>query len=322
MEKSKEYKEIFKEKQNFLSTKIDQKESIIKGIETFQIKSSESINMMASLEEKHTTIIEMIRKKHNEYQEIKGNIRVFCRVKPILQKDQKDDTNKLEEYIQFKGTTNLIINGPKQKSNTGKNTGSTPSDFFNFDRIFIPSDKQESVFQEISELVQSGMDGYKICIFAYGQTGSGKTYTMEGEGYENRGLIPRSLEKIFLVKKNLEAIGWNFTLEASCFEIYMDQVRDLLTKNSNNIISNNKNEKTVIQIRKIEDFYDVLGIAAAKRAVAETQCNEKSSRSHFIFQVKINGENIESNESRFGALNLIDLAGSERIAKSKVEDER
>ncbi len=49
----------------------------------------------------------------------------------------------------------------------------------------------------------------------------------------------------------------------------MDQVRDLVTKNSYNIISNNKNEKRVIQIRKIEDFYDVLGIAAAKRAVAE-----------------------------------------------------
>lgn len=278
---------------------------------------------MQLIEQKETQFCEILKKKHNKYQELKGNIRVFCRVKPILPKEQKDDTTKLEDYITFQNRCSLIINGPKQKSNTGKSAGITPTDVFSFDRVFKPSDKQEDIFTEISELVQSAIDGYKVCIFAYGQTGSGKTYTMEGEGLKNSGLIPRSLEKIFKDKSKLEDLGWFFELEASCFEIYMDQVRDLLTRNSNNIISNsNKNEKTFIRIRKIEDFYEVLTIAANKRAVAETQCNEKSSRSHFVFQVKITGRNQNTNEERFGALNLIDLAGSERIAKSKVEDDR
>ena len=52
---------------------------------------------------------------------------------------------------------------------------------------------QEQVFEEVSQLVQSALDGYKVCIFAYGQTGSGKTHTMMGPQFchELRGIIPR-----------------------------------------------------------------------------------------------------------------------------------
>jgi hypothetical protein len=53
------------------------------------------------------------------------------------------------------------------------------------------------VFQEVSELVQSSLDGYHVCIMSYGQTGSGKTWNMSGTGTEEgRGLIPRAVEKL------------------------------------------------------------------------------------------------------------------------------
>ena len=53
------------------------------------------------------------------------------------------------------------------------------------------------VFGAVSELVQSALDGYHVCLFSYGQTGAGKTHTMQGsDAMENRGIIPRAVEKV------------------------------------------------------------------------------------------------------------------------------
>lgn len=36
------------------------------------------------------------------------------------------------------------------------------------------------LYDEVSALVTSVLDGFNVAIMAYGQTGSGKTFTMEG----------------------------------------------------------------------------------------------------------------------------------------------
>lgn len=75
---------------------------------------------------------------------------------------------------------------------------------------------QEEVFEEVSQLVQSALDGYKVCIFAYGQTGSGKTHTMMGPqfNHEQRGVIPRAVEMLYQETRALEADGWAFDMKA------------------------------------------------------------------------------------------------------------
>jgi kinesin family protein C1 len=72
---------------------------------------------------------------------------------------------------------------------------------------------QASIFGEIEPLLQSVMDGYRLCIFAYGQTGSGKTHTMQGcmeQGSldELRGVVPRAFETIMLIRRHMQSTGW------------------------------------------------------------------------------------------------------------------
>ena len=48
---------------------------------------------------------------------------------------------------------------------------SSQSHKFSFDRVFGPTGTQENVYEEVSEFVQSSLDGYNVCLFSYGQTG-------------------------------------------------------------------------------------------------------------------------------------------------------
>ena len=177
---------------------------------------------------------EIIRRKlHNQIQELKGNIRVFCRVRPKLLCEE----NSIAEFLY-----------PDQQEEGQQLTLSTGSDSladskklhtFNFDKVFRPNCDNFEIFQEISQLVQSSLDGYNVCIFAYGQTGSGKTFTMSS----NDGMIPRAINQIFESAEALKEKGWSYEFEGHFLEIYNETLYDLLTTNSNN----NNNDKLEIK---------------------------------------------------------------------------
>ncbi|KAG6491371.1 hypothetical protein ZIOFF_052711 [Zingiber officinale] len=269
---------------------------------------------------------EKLRKKlHNTILELKGNIRVFCRVRPLL----------LPTYSN--GTDGAVVSYPTSLEFLGRGIDLAQNAqvySFAFDQVFNHEASQEDVFVEISQLVQSALDGYKVCIFAYGQTGSGKTYTMMGnpECTEQSGLIPRSLEQIFQTSQSLTCQGWKYKMQASTLEIYNETIRDLLSpirgsnpeangtkqytikhdSNGNTVVS----DLTIVDVCSMEEVSFLLQQAAQSRSVGRTQMNDQSSRSHFVFTLRIFGVNEDTEQQVQGVLNLIDLAGSERLAKS------
>ncbi|CAM6020101.1 unnamed protein product [Sphagnum balticum] len=273
---------------------------------------------------------ELLRRKlHNTILELKGNIRVFCRVRPLLPNDEEKESMPV---VQYPTSNELQGDGIELLQATGGQRH-----FFSFDKVFGPEVKQEQVFVEISQLVQSALDGYKVCMFAYGQTGSGKTHTMlgnpdvPGEG----GVIPRSLEQVFQSSQALCAQGWSFRMQASMLEIYNETIRDLLVKGSVNsdsskqyVVKHDSNgntsvsDLTLVDVTHWKEVSNLLHQASQSRSVGKTAMNEQSSRSHCVFTLRISGVNESTEQQVHGVLNLIDLAGSERLSRSGATGDR
>ncbi|CAJ2659985.1 unnamed protein product [Trifolium pratense] len=273
---------------------------------------------------------EKLRKElHNTILELKGNIRVFCRVRPLLPDESYSTEGKI---ISYPSSMEAAGRGIELAQNGQKHS-------FTFDRVFAPDASQQEVFTEISQLVQSALDGYKVCIFAYGQTGSGKTYTMMGRpGHPGeKGLIPRSLEQIFQTRQSQQPQGWKYEMQVSMLEIYNETIRDLLSTNKSSsdatrvdngtpgkqyTIKHDANgnthvsDLTVVDVQSVKEVAFLLNQAANSRSVGKTQMNEQSSRSHFVFTLRIYGVNESTDQQVQGVLNLIDLAGSERLSRS------
>lgn len=197
---------------------------------------------------------------------------------------------------------------------------------FTFDRVFPTTTPQHDVFDySIRNTVDDVLAGYNGTVFAYGQTGSGKTYTMMGADIsddDGKGIIPRIVEQIFdSIMRSDGSI--EFMVKVSYMEIYMEKIRDLLVPHNDNLPVHEDKQRgvyvkglTELYMSNVGEVYQVLERGGQARAVAATNMNEESSRSHSIFVIEVTQKNIESGSARSGRLFLVDLAGSEKVGKT------
>ncbi|MEE6517583.1 hypothetical protein FKM82_027902 [Ascaphus truei] len=91
------------------------------------------------------------RRLHNLVQELKGNIRVFCRVRPALHTEETLPAS----HISFpKGDEQCIVLSKTEESHVGRERKDAVKYDFSFDCVFPPSCGQPAVFEEIELLVQ------------------------------------------------------------------------------------------------------------------------------------------------------------------------
>lgn len=186
---------------------------------------------------------------------------------------------------------------------------------FSFDRIYDQDALQTDIFNEFNSLANSVIDGNNVSIIAYGQTGSGKSYTMIGTPQE-RGL------SYSLAKYLLDLIGndSNCSITYSMLEVYNNEIFDLLgdTKvplqiqtNGGQTTVQNLTEFLIDSMETVNHLYEA-GIQS--RSTAASGVHDRSSRSHCIITIKVIRQENEFEIS--GKLNLVDLAGNERVSRS------
>uniref|UniRef100_A0A0E0HSB6 Kinesin motor domain-containing protein n=1 Tax=Oryza nivara TaxID=4536 RepID=A0A0E0HSB6_ORYNI len=179
----------------------------------------QSLKVLTNAAENYHATLEENRKLFNEVQELKGNIRVHCRIRPFL--PGEDQTSTTIEYVGDNGE--LILANPAKRGKEGHK-------LFKFNKVLGPSASQDEVFKEIQPLIRSVLDGYNVCIFAYGQTGSGKTYTMTGPENATEkdwGVNYRALNDLFHISRSRRDTVM-YKVSVQMIEIYNEQIHDLL----------------------------------------------------------------------------------------------
>ena len=167
---------------------------------------------------------------------------------------------------------------------------------FTLDAMLGPDSSQQDVYDQISGIVDSVLQGYNGTLLAYGQTGSGKTHSVIGsvDSDAEAGLLPRAVRHIFEgIVANESCV--EFSVSCSYLEIYKEVVRDLLqpaatdckTTGGLQIREDVKAGGKGVYVEGLAQVYvmgeaDVLECLAcgnANRVVGATMMNAQSSRS-------------------------------------------
>lgn len=215
------------------------------------------------------------------------------------------------------------------------------------DGVFDARATQREVYAETcAPVLEAVARGERGCVLAYGQTGSGKTYSLlnggmgededAGEGSDGPGIVPRIAVDCFA----RAATDARHAYEISCAmaQIYNEHVDDLVAKRSAlRVVPAVDGSGWEIEgltwtpCRSAEDVLECFRVGRSRLVYAETYMNKQSSRSHCVFQLRIERfeRPIESEtdvdgdenalvavERRLGMLTVVDLAGSERQKKT------
>uniref|UniRef100_A0ACD6ALB8 Uncharacterized protein n=1 Tax=Avena sativa TaxID=4498 RepID=A0ACD6ALB8_AVESA len=265
-------------------------------------------------------VLEENRKLYNQIQDLRGNIRVYCRVRPFL--PGKESASSSVAGVEDRTIT--IMTAAKHAKDARKS--------FTFNRVFGPLATQAEVFADMQPLVRSVLDGYNVCIFAYGQTGSGKTFTMSGPKIlteEGLGVNYRALNDLFDMQAQRKDT-FCYEISVQMLEIYNEHVRDLLHSGPNKKLEiRNSSQKgiavpdaNIVPVASTSDVVDLMNLGQKNRAVCSTAMNDRSSRSHSCVTVHVQGRDLTSGTVLRGCMHLVDLAGSERVDKSEVVGDR
>ncbi|WOL12088.1 hypothetical protein Cni_G20852 [Canna indica] len=235
-----------------------------------------------------------------------------------------------------------------KKAMKGENGNMTRSYFMEALLKFLKENTRDSSFSS-KVYFQSGTPNEDKDEKLYNQQKqleSGPDLTAE----ETWGVNYRALNDLFQISQSRQGII-SYDVSVQMIEIYNEQVRDLLVADGSNrrypsyyvpgmILNNvlitflsyirnysqlnglNIPDASLVAVKCTQDVLELMKVGQGNRAVGATALNERSSRSHSILTIHVQGKELASGSKLKGCLHLVDLAGSERVDKSEATGDR
>eukprot|EP00658_Telonema_sp_P-2_P004974 TRINITY_DN1185_c0_g1_i7.p1 TRINITY_DN1185_c0_g1~~TRINITY_DN1185_c0_g1_i7.p1 ORF type:complete len:767 (+),score=291.97 TRINITY_DN1185_c0_g1_i7:83-2383(+) len=249
------------------------------------------------------------------------NVRVVCRFRPFNSREiEAGAAAEADQLVRIRDGVAVQLSDENGQ-------------IFQYDSVFGQNATQGDVYNVVAaETVANVMEGYNGTIFAYGQTGAGKSFSMFGKEKSDddalKGVIPRAAADLFARLEEASMNDPNFEVtEVKCsfLEIYKEKLKDLLNPNGPALKVRESKHKgvwvdglTAEWVTCEAEVMELIRIGEKSRHVAATAMNEASSRSHSVFILETI-QKFKDGSTKSGKLCLADLAGSERVKRSKVE---
>lgn len=278
-------------------------------------------------------------KKKSEEEEEEEAVKVAIRIRPL---GNHNDPQVGGRAWKASRTNNSIAEiSADKKSSRYQSAANTDEAEYEFDKVFGEDTNTSEIYNElVGDIVESVANGVNGTVFTYGQTSSGKTFTMRGDdskGDSSIGIIQMAAKEIFdsIQKEKSDNPNCECNVRVSYTEIYNEELRDLLndskrkTSTSLTIREDKRGSITVegrkdVAVSSLEELMEVFRIGETNKSIGCTKMNDRSSRSHVIFQVTLQKKttvyDMEEKENDDGivvrttsTLNLVDLAGSESV---------
>eukprot|EP00930_Biecheleria_cincta_P043934 TRINITY_DN30140_c0_g1_i1.p1 TRINITY_DN30140_c0_g1~~TRINITY_DN30140_c0_g1_i1.p1 ORF type:complete len:1073 (-),score=168.83 TRINITY_DN30140_c0_g1_i1:589-3771(-) len=214
-----------------------------------------------------------------------------------------------------------------------KDDGITPTgtNSHSYDYVFAPGVGTGEVYaKQCKEIVEGALEGYNGTVFCYGQTSSGKTFTLLGDMKENPGVSMLACDDVFQTIQRARGSEWS--VNASYLEIYNESITDLLNPNSQSAgnlkIYEDKiwgprikdaAEKTV---ESTQDCIRILQQGEKNRHYASTGMNDTSSRSHTVFQLRIESKPVSAEQKEESSKNMRGIATKFQAVQKQLHAER
>jgi hypothetical protein len=277
----------------------------------------------------------------NIYEDLSGAVRVYIKIKPLIGKEQQNNTVYVEKNSKKVTVDCTNVPDVNKKETFGEFYGIFNDTYTNKDvytgiqgsgdisKLNIDVDSIEESNETISPGLYSTFkqveDGYSIVLFGYGLSGSGKTYSLIGDK-NVPGLLHYGLANL----KGVSKIKVKYL-----FEQYIDKFVPTINKIKGRIINlvnevpqmrnyaNNEerefaqfiNGQVNLNDIRLENINTLTGLLEKYRIehsrIKKTPNNPVSSRSHLYMVFEVQFDSKDGLPGKVGYVTIVDTAGRE-----------